>query len=501
MDAGAASAQALCPSSEEDGMREVRRLAEFVAGIRAMPLPLAVLTSAKHLILDAIGSTIAGSRLPVGEMVRRAWSAVDGRGEATLLPSAVRVPALVAAYVNAHQTNLLDMDDTYMGGVGGHPGATIVPVALACAERAHASGSDLLAAVVAGYETSIRIGLALDGGDQPSDSRAWQAFGAAAAAAVLAHLSPGQVIDAVGLTGMNAPAAFMRKFHEPTGVVGWLKNNSGWIALGGLLAVDLAVHGMRGNRRFLDRDAAAILGGKAWRPEALVDGLGQQFKISAISFKRYSACYHLQTTLEAIDLLKRFHRITPHEVKWVQVDLVSRLAAGRFSFAARDIMDIPFSIPCVCALALADVPTGPDWIDPAALRSALIAGLSSRVNVAARPRADPDEPETASTVTIGLADGTRVTQTVRHPEGSPARPLSDIDIRHKFRHIAGPVIGRGAVAQVEAAVLRLEDAPYIDVSQWLRTADADASHVEDAAPTTGEEDPSENDYQGWYARR
>jgi 2-methylcitrate dehydratase PrpD len=123
------------------------------------------------------------------------------------------------------------------------------------------------------------------------------------------------------------------------------------------------------------------------------------------------------------------------------------------------------------------------------------------VNVAARPRADPDEPETASTVTIGLADGTRVTQTVRHPEGSPARPLSDIDIRHKFRHIAGPVIGRGAVAQVEAAVLRLEDAPYIDVSQWLRTADADASHVEDAAPTTGEEDPSENDYQGWYARR
>jgi 2-methylcitrate dehydratase PrpD len=349
-----------------------------------------------------------------------------------------------------------------MGPVGGHPGATIVPVALACAERAQSSGADLLAAVVAGYEVAVRLGHALDGGDQPSDSRAWQIFGCAAAAGALARLSVSQIIDAFGLAGMNAPPVFMPKFHEPSGAIGWLKNNSGWIALGGLLAVDLATHGLRGNRRFLDGDAVNMLGGRSWRPEALIRDLGRTFKVNEISLKRFSACYHLQTTLEALEQLQRSHAFKPRDVERVEVRLVSGLAARKFSFMPGGVMDVPFSIPIVCALLLAGVPTGHAWFDPAVLRDELVIDLASRVSIAPRPRAHPREPETASTVAIRLADGTEAVQTVDVPRGSPARPLEDADVIRKFRTLAIPVIGPDVASRIVESVFDLERVSRLD---------------------------------------
>jgi 2-methylcitrate dehydratase PrpD len=153
-------------------------------------------------------------------------------------------------------------------------------------------------------------------------------------------------------------------------------------------------------------------------------------------------------------------------VERVQVQLVSRLAAGKFSFMPGDVMDVPFSIPIVCALSLAGVPTGYAWFDPAVLRDDLIVGLASRVSIAARPRADPREPETASTVTVSLADGTKAVQTVAQPRGSPALPLDDAEVIEKFRTLAVPVIGPDAASHIIGCVLGLEDVPRLDLTLW-----------------------------------
>jgi len=52
-----------------------------------------------------------------------------------------------------------EADDVYIPAIH-HPGAVVVPAALATAEREGSSGKELIAAVVAGYEVMNRIGRA-----------------------------------------------------------------------------------------------------------------------------------------------------------------------------------------------------------------------------------------------------------------------------------------------------------------------------------------------------
>ena len=65
-----------------------------------------------------------------------------------------------AAFLNGALGHSLDFDDTHAAG-SLHPGAPVIPAALAAGEMAGASGADVLAAIVAGYEVTCRIALAL----------------------------------------------------------------------------------------------------------------------------------------------------------------------------------------------------------------------------------------------------------------------------------------------------------------------------------------------------
>ena len=108
--------------------------------------------------------------------------------------------------MNVTFSSSFDGDDTHVGAML-HPGAATWAAALAIAEHVDASGPEVLAAVVAGYETIIRIGLAV----QPSHfKRGFQStgtcdgFGTAAAAGRLlfpAKDAAERIVEALGLAG------------------------------------------------------------------------------------------------------------------------------------------------------------------------------------------------------------------------------------------------------------------------------------------------------------
>src|SRR6185503_234785 len=64
---------------------------------------------------------------------------------------------LFAAMVNAAASHVAEQDDVHNGSVF-HPGAVVLPPALAVAQANGCSGRDLLVASVAGYEVGIRVG-------------------------------------------------------------------------------------------------------------------------------------------------------------------------------------------------------------------------------------------------------------------------------------------------------------------------------------------------------
>src|SRR2546426_7186217 len=77
-----------------------------------------------------------------------------------------RLPAPQAAFANGMLCHGLDFDDTHTDAVC-HVSAVMAPAALAAAEARGASGAKLLAALVAGNEIAIRIGMGPPAGLSP----------------------------------------------------------------------------------------------------------------------------------------------------------------------------------------------------------------------------------------------------------------------------------------------------------------------------------------------
>ena len=118
---------------------------------------------------------------------RRATATVWGEAAPSLR-------AADAALVNGTSIHAFELDDYHQAKL--HPGAVVIPAAIAMAEKLDASGERLVTAIAAGYEVMIRTSLALN----PSAARlrGWHLtgvcgpFGAAAACASLLGLDEEQ---------------------------------------------------------------------------------------------------------------------------------------------------------------------------------------------------------------------------------------------------------------------------------------------------------------------
>lgn len=134
-------------------------LAEFVAGFSLESLPRDALCFAVEHVTDAVGVMIAGSAAEgLGEALReiRAWGGLE---ESSIVRSDTRTTAHQAALANAAMGRALDYDDVHEAAMC-HTMVGVVPAALAVAEAVGASGREFLAAVAAGAEVEVRIGLA-----------------------------------------------------------------------------------------------------------------------------------------------------------------------------------------------------------------------------------------------------------------------------------------------------------------------------------------------------
>ena len=139
---------------------ETLRVAEYATNLRYADLPLTVVDRAKQLVLDQLACEIGVSTKPWLQLAATYVVGLGGIPEATIVGSSHRTNAENAAFVNGAFGHGFEVDDAYPPGLI-HPGAVIVPAALAAGEREGCSGRDFLLAVVLGYDVMGRIGCAL----------------------------------------------------------------------------------------------------------------------------------------------------------------------------------------------------------------------------------------------------------------------------------------------------------------------------------------------------
>lgn len=380
---------------------------------------------AKRSLLNFFATALGSSHDPAVGMALRtllpfsaaATSAVIGRGE--------RLDAMSAAFVNAISANLLDFDDTHPETII-HPAAPVAAPVLALAEARGICGRDVLTAFILGVDVECRIGNAVS---PHHYARGWHItstcgiFGAAAACARLLGLSAEGIANAIGIAASQSAGNVE---NLPSAA----KNVSvGNAARNGLFAALLAQQGYEAAPR-------AIEGPLGWARamgdepdlERLLGGLGRSWEIAKNTYKPYPAGIVFHAVLDACFTLREKLGKKIEAIESVTVQ-GSALLLARGDRPVRNERDARVSIHHCAACGLLIGAAGVAEFERATVFRPDLAKFRENV----RAELDSAMPDGAARVSIRLASGETLTETVMSPRGSLDYPLADRDIEAKLR--------------------------------------------------------------------
>src|SRR5438874_11963845 len=220
---------------------ETIRLAEYAAGLRYEDLRTEVIAAAQDAIIDTIAACICGSALPWSRIIIDYTERTGPGGASRILGRGTAVQAPAAALANGALAHAFELDSLTRPGAGAHPGATVLPPALAIAQQAGGrNGRLLIRAFVSGNEVMIRIGRATG---HTNEARGFHApgttgpFGAAVACAHLLGLDAAKMTNAIGIAGSLAGG--LLEFAKGDGGTG-KRLHLGRASEAGVLAASLA---------------------------------------------------------------------------------------------------------------------------------------------------------------------------------------------------------------------------------------------------------------------
>ena len=445
---------------------ETVRLAEYAAGLRYEDLPREVVAAAKDAIIDTIAACICGSALPWSRIVIDYAERTGPAGTSRILGRGSAVQAPAAALANGALAHAFELDSLTRPGAGAHPGATVLPPALAVAQQIGGqgqiiSGRSLIAAFVAGNEVMIRIGRATG---HTNEARGFHApgttgpFGAAIACAHLLGLDAATMTNAIGIAGSLAGG--LLEFAKGDG--GMVKRlHLGRASEAGVLAASLAQSGFTGPKTVLEGQFGFLrVFCTEFDETSLTKGLGQDFVTTSTVLKRYPVHATAHAAVRAVRDLQTEHGFTGAEIEAITVTGNKRMVERHAIAEPGDLMLAQYSIPFCVALALHREARNPESYDESALADPQICELTRRVRIVPENSAGAHGHGGAmgSTVTITLSDGRRFETHVASGLLEPG------ELPDKFTRLTRGALGENGTARLFARLQRLEDEASLD---WL----------------------------------
>ena len=426
------------------------RLAAYMVAARERELPERVLLDAKHRILDSVAAIVSGSALRPGVMATRFIRTQGGTPETSVLASDIRTTAINAALANGMLAHADESDD-FEPITKAHPGSSVVPAALAMAEKDHRSGSEMIRAVALGYDVGVRFLLALGPDHVRGTHRGAEpyaaAMGARAAAASLACLDD---------TGMRHAISYGAQ--QVSGLWSWVQDKdhiekafdfSGMGARNGVTAAVFVQAGLTGVHDALG-GTHNLLQALSAKPdaEAMMAGLGSRFIISETCIKTFTVGFPNQSPLDALLKLRREHGLTAAKVDRIVVHLPED-AIGIVSRSQMPDVNCPYLIATALVeggVSFARSHSHEHMADPR------IRAVMERVEVIGDPKLNDPAAPRGGIVDVVLKDGTTVSRHTRFPPGSKENPLDTEAVNAKARDLMGPVLG---AERTEAAIRQL----------------------------------------------
>jgi len=425
-------------SERETTSRPTRELAQWVSRLKYSDLPPRTREVVRIVLLDTLGCGIYGYATPWARMLLQwARAGAPAKGEATVWGEAApSLRASDAALVNGTSVHAFELDDYHQAKL--HPGAVVIPAAVAMAEKLGASGEQLVTAIAAGYEVMIRTSLALN----PSAARlrGWHLtgvcgpLGAAAACASLLKLNEEQTAWALGLAGtqgsglwaFNADGTMSKRFH------------AGRAAQSGVMAAELAALGFTGPTQIYEFHDGGVL--KAFSdasdPAPLTRDLGKVFHLDATSIKPYSCCGSAHSYVDAALELRRRLGAAWDAARPVRLGMakVVQVQCG-FDYAPSSSLNAQMSLRYIVAAALTEGHALPPQFSDAKIADPALTALAGRIQCEHDPALDKLYPARFAAWVAAQDKGQWVRVDVLDPLGSPANPVDAKGVIEKFRGI------------------------------------------------------------------
>lgn len=467
----------------------VERLGALAADTTVAGLPAEVVASVPQRVLDVLGICVRATTLDTSTAVLGYVADQGGSPRATAIGLPAAVPAASAAFANGALAHSLDYDDTHLPSIL-HPSASVVPAALAAGEAAGRDGAAVLAAVAAGIEITVRLGMA--GYDPDAEGGRGQsvffehgqhatsicgAIGSAAAASALrspddadlaAHAMAVACSMAAGIIEANRTGGTVKRIH------------CGLAAQAGVQAAELVARGLTG--------APTALEGRfgffeawlrdQWRPEAVTDGLGEEWSVAGIFYKPYPANHFTHTGLDAARRL-RAAGLRPDDVASAHLGVATpTVRTIGEPLAAKQRPETgyqaQFSGPFMVAVGLlggSGLGLGLGDVTDERARDPQVRELMARITVGPDDRCDAVYPhQFPAVLTVRTTDGRTLVEEVMVNRGGPEDPLSEDELATKFadnvdgllddvaaKGLVEAVAGLGRLASLDAVMAPLRD--------------------------------------------
>lgn len=437
-------------ASEHRGI--THELAGFIASMRAESVPKATEAILGKALVDALGCGLYGLTTRWGRIMRAYAAEQGGPAEAGLWGGQQRISVGNSVLSSGTAIHSFDFDDHSRAKI--HPGAVVVPVALALGERQKVSGRVILAAMAAGYETMNRVSQAANPGR--ARMRGWHltgtcgTFAAAATASVILGLDAATTASALGLAGtqsagvwaFTADGSMSKRMHP------------GRAAQDGVTAALLAARGFEGPRFILEAEDGGFLFtmSDAPRPGRIIEGLGSLWHTDATCFKPHACCGSNHACVDAAIALMSEHRLIVNDVERVVAGIPSVVQTQTgFDYHADSVLNAQMSLRYNIAVAMFDGQAYLAQFTPERIVEPRVVALARKVEIEVDLDIDRAYPEIyGGRVTLITRQGQMLSKSIEYSRGMPENPMSHADIERKFLSLASAAVGPPKAAEILA---------------------------------------------------
>jgi 2-methylcitrate dehydratase PrpD len=384
----------------------------------------------RRLFLDNFIVSLWGGTRPWTRQIVQWTRRFAGTGASPVPGGDWSADASVAALVHGTAAHSFELDDTHNETLS-HPGAAVIPAALAVGVATNVSQDKLFRAVAAGYEAMAMIGKSAGGletvhrGFHPT--AIFGAFGAATASLALhaydrgTPLTPDLLVRAWG-HALSQASGSMQFSTEASG--GEVKRvHAGMAARNGVLAAEFAfMDAVTAPRLVVEGSygVASLFGGpqRAVQPSAAL-------QIHAISLKPYACCRLFHSTIDALAELTGNFSLPTDGIREIVVSGPQLIADQHMLAEPASAMAAQYSCPYIVGATLRYGPYRYDAYDEAFLEDPEIRRIARLVRFEFSEALTQYYPARFATgVTMHMNDGTARSSAVVDSVGTPARPLT-----------------------------------------------------------------------------